>query len=94
LLRSLALVMTISLPAYAQTPACDSRDVIINSLIDDYDESRRSISLSKSGNVFEIFASDKGSWSLVVTWPNGPSCLIDSGTSWENLDIKEKGLKL
>ena len=37
------------------------------------------------GAVLEVFASKKGSWTFLITMPNGLTCVVASGQSWETL---------
>ena len=41
--------------------------------------------LTASGGIIEVFASQEGTWTIVITQPNGTSCLIAVGLDWENL---------
>jgi hypothetical protein len=42
-----------------------------------------------NGNIVELFTSEKGSWTLLLTLPTGVSCLIAAGDNWEfMLDLK------
>ena len=57
-----------------------------------YSESRLGIGLDFSGNVLELFASPQGSWSILVTFPDGRTCMVSSGEDWQPLTIpKGKG---
>jgi len=67
---------------------CDDRNTIVSSLSDDYKESRNSIGLANSGSVVEVFSSSDGSWSMIVTRPDGISCLVAAGRNWESVTQK------
>lgn len=72
--------------AAAQSRNCAPRQVIIDRLGERFGETRRSIGLGTSGHVMELFASDaSGSWTITVTLPNGITCLLASGQSFETL---------
>ena len=90
----ITVFLFISFQARGQGTVCGDRENIVPSLIDDYDESRVSIGLSAEGSIFEIFASDTGSWTLIVTQPSGITCLIGTGTNFETISLPRKGLKL
>jgi hypothetical protein len=34
-----------------------------------------------------LFVSEKGSWTVVVSQPNGPSCILASGESWHHMPL-------
>lgn len=43
--------------------------------------------------VFEVFVSNQGSWTLVVTHTNGSACVASSGNNWTDIptmDLAEK----
>ena len=65
---------------------CAPRDVVLDHLADRFGETRQSIGLGQDGRVVEVFAStDTGTWTITVTLPNGLTCLIASGESFETL---------
>lgn len=85
-----ALTLTgglVAQPAPAQSQSnCAPRDVVLHRLMQGYGESRQSIGLGSRGAVIETFAStETGTWTITVTLPNGVTCLIASGGSYETL---------
>lgn len=86
LLGGALVATTAALPAVAQT-SCGSRDQLVKVLSDQFKEQPVSIGLARPGQVMEVFASPSGSWSMVVTMPNGTSCLIAAGENWEMLKL-------
>lgn len=79
-------------PAMAQQPmACAERSALIGELKDKYSESAQGVGLTGNGAVMELLTSDKGSWSLIVTMPNGKSCLIATGDEWQQAPVKVAG---
>lgn len=66
---------------------CAPRERVVTMLAEKYQESRRSIGLATQGRVMEVYASEEsGSWSIVVTLPNGVTCLVASGQAFEEVD--------
>ena len=45
--------------------------------------------LASNGSMIEIFASPNGSWTIVMTQPDGVTCLMAAGESWEDLPQKK-----
>ncbi|KIC26280.1 hypothetical protein [Leisingera sp. ANG-M6] len=83
---ALAAVTMAAAPAAAQSRNCAPRDAVIKRLAEKYGESRQSIGMGQQGMVMETFASaDTGSWTITVTTPNGMTCLVASGQSYEVL---------
>ena len=71
--------------AFAQTN-CAARAQIVERLASHYGESRQSIGLGANNQVMEVYASpETGTWTIVVTHPNGLSCLVASGRAYETL---------
>ncbi|WP_264210948.1 hypothetical protein [Leisingera thetidis] len=83
---ALAALPLAAAPAAAQSRNCAPRDMVIKRLAEKYGESRQSIGMGQQGMVMETFASaDTGSWTITVTTPNGMTCLVASGQSYEVL---------
>jgi hypothetical protein len=74
-------------PAAAQgAAACADHEAVTRSLAERWGESRQSIGLGAEGAVVEVFASpETGTWTITVTRPGGPTCLVASGVAFENL---------
>ena len=71
-------------PAMAQT-VCSTRAEFIDRFAHRYAENPVAMGLASNGGVVEVLASEKGTWTLLVTMPNGVSCVIAAGESWEAL---------
>ena len=72
--------------ALAQGRNCAPRDAVVERLAEGYGESRQSMGLGANNAVIEIFASQEtGTWTITVTTPNGLTCLVASGQSFETL---------
>lgn len=86
LLALLATLCAVSAPAAQAQNNCAPRDVVLNHLSERFGESRQSIGMGQDGHVIEVFASlETGTWTITVTLPNGVTCLVASGESFENL---------
>lgn len=84
----LALVLSIfATSAVAQQGRnCAPRDAVVEKLAENYGETRQSIGLGANNSVIEVFASiETGTWTITVTTPNGLTCLVTSGQSFELL---------
>ncbi|WP_424927371.1 hypothetical protein [Amaricoccus tamworthensis] len=66
------------------TNACADREMVIKRLADKYGETLQSLGLHQNNAVLEVYASDKsGSWTILISRPNGMACLVASGQMWE-----------
>ena len=41
--------------------------------------------LSTDGGLIEIYSSEDGTWTILITRPSGVACLVAAGDSWEEL---------
>jgi hypothetical protein len=81
LLAALALG---SQPAAAMTP-CGPRADFLKTLKDKFQEEGRALGMVGKSSVMEIFTSKAGTWTIMVTAPEGRSCIIAAGNSWEDM---------
>ena len=82
-----ALVAAISQPTHAGTfgTFCGDRTSIHERLADKYSEAPVIRALSGTGNLVEMLASPDGSWTMIVTRPGGPACIVSTGDMWQPL---------
>lgn len=72
-------------PASAQT-VCTARDKAIAHLSTKYTESPVAMGLAANGGVVEMLTSPNGkTWSILITMPDGTTCLVAAGETWERL---------
>jgi hypothetical protein len=65
--------------------SCSTRDSIVKGLAEKYEESSSQIGLAANGSVVEVFKTeDGGTWTIVVTAPNGRSCIVAAGRYWKD----------
>lgn len=71
-------------PALAQGQRCAPRAQVVELLATRHAETRRAIGLTANQTVMELYASEAtGSWTLLVTLPNGLACLVAAGNGFE-----------
>lgn len=71
-------------PVLPQDANCAPRPVVIQRLAERYGEARQSIGLSSGQALVELFASpETGCWTILVTRPDGVTCLLAAGHSIE-----------
>lgn len=83
-----AVAAFVFLPAKASAgPAlCGKRADLIKVLKKRYQEDRVAVGLSqKSTEAFEVFASSKGTWTVLMTTKTGVTCIMASGHSWKDV---------
>jgi hypothetical protein len=87
---SLAAAMTlIGQPAAAAQPStCGAREAVLERLSSRYEEQPVSLGVTATGSLLEVLASPSGSWTIIVTIPNGPTCLVSSGEGWRSAPVQ------
>ena len=73
----------LAVPAQAQS-VCAPRSEVLGHLAKGYAEVPVARGLSSTGAVLEVLASPAGTWSVILTMPNGISCLTAAGKDWES----------
>ena len=73
-------------PASSAENVCGKRDDIVLRLENGYQEFNSAMGMSTNGGLVELYTSDKGTWTLMLTQPDGVSCLIAAGENWESLN--------
>jgi hypothetical protein len=73
-------------PARADQQVCGARTEILAELTKRYSEAPVAVGLANSGVLVEVLSSDNGStWTIIVSQPNGTSCLVAAGKEWQDL---------
>lgn len=75
-------------PAAAQSPQCGARDALIDRLATKYDEHPVSAGVTATGSLLEVLASTAGTWTILVTVPGGPTCLVSAGDGWRDFPVQ------
>lgn len=81
-------------PALAQM-ACDKRENILNHLKRKYEEVPSALGVANNGGLVELLTTEKGTtWTLIITLPNGMTCLVAAGENWESIPVAASGEKI
>ena len=65
---------------------CSQRNKMVARLGDGFDQFAASRAVTDSGNLMEVMRSKAGTWSIILTLPNGgKTCIKISGTGWMNI---------
>ena len=76
--------------AQAQT-ICGERGAIVASLEKTYSEAPVSMGLGSNGTIIEVFASPSGTFTIILTRPDGMTCVMAAGENWEDLPKRLTG---
>ena len=89
---SVALMLAAAPAAAQMSRNCADRERVVTRLAETFGETRQSIGLGANNQVMEVYASlETGTWTITVTMPNGMTCLIAAGQSYEPL-AEEKAI--
>ena len=81
-------------PAEAQGRICAPRDKIIEQLESRHGEIRQNYGLQQNAAVIETWANtDTGSWTIIMSTPDGMSCLVAVGEAFQSDKKKVSMLK-
>jgi len=84
-----SLVSPTNLEANSLSPICGKRSNFLSKLKKQYSEVPVANGLATNGGILEVLASSQGnSWTIMVTMPNGTTCLIAAGENWEDIPKK------
>lgn len=73
-------------------PVCAERAALLASLQREYSEAPKGAGLASNGSVIELLTSSDGkTWTLLVTQPDGTSCVMAAGEAWDLLPQVAEG---
>lgn len=86
-LIALAASAALFMPAPAHGAAnCDTHDAALALLAKKYQERRVALGVTNAGGLVEVLTSDNGvTWTILVTAPNGVSCIVSAGEGWRTI---------
>lgn len=69
---------------------CGARGDVLMKLASDFREQPTSAALTSDGQLLEVLRSDSDmTWSIILTNPDGLSCLVATGESWQDKMSRE-----
>lgn len=93
--RILALSAFMIAPSFAaeareprERPGCAERHVIVNHLKNKYGEKLAGAGRQNAESMLELYVSEKGTWTIIITRRDGSSCPVAVGEDWRQLDLK------
>ena len=81
---AIGLALAASQPALAAPRTCAAHTEVIERLAQRYGETLQSMGMHSSDGLLEVYASEAtGTWTILVTSPDGTACLVAAGQMWE-----------
>ncbi len=72
--------------AFAAAP-CNTRDSVLERLAEKYFEAPIAVGVTNTGALIEVLATEDGdTWTIIITTPQGVSCLIAAGEGWRTIE--------
>ena len=62
---------------------CGERAKFLDHLRKNHKEAPSSIGITSTGQILEVLTSETGTWTIILTHPNGLTCMVASGEAWE-----------
>ncbi len=91
----LALVPVLTLSSFeaaAQT-ACSPRTDVVGRLAKKYGEAPVAMGVTNKGGLVEVLTTGDGNtWTIIVSTPNGTSCMVAAGEGWRTKDYDDTKL--
>lgn len=79
-----AVAVLLPVSAYAAPAACSPRKDVLSQLADKFKEAPVAVGLANNGGLLEVLtAGDGATWTIIITMPNGVSCLVAAGEDWQ-----------
>lgn len=82
-------------PAYAQSLAeqatCGDREELTSKLTRKFGEMQQGTGLVSQNRVLELWRSGDGSWTVLMTRPDGKTCILAAGSFWRDFDPGQPG---
>ena len=70
---------------------CGERAMIVKTLESKHKEVGQARGLVSDTRMIEIFVSPDKSWTMLVSFPNGMSCIMASGQAWDQSPVAMAG---
>ncbi|MGV6847030.1 MAG: hypothetical protein ACWA5A_01495 [Marinibacterium sp.] len=65
---------------------CDSTPKLRDKLEHQFGNNQQATGIRSPDQVLEVWTSPRGSWTLVVTYSTGRSCIVAMGENWQETD--------
>jgi hypothetical protein len=66
---------------------CGERDALLEQFAMQHDEKPQALGLGADGGVIEVLVSPGGGWTMLVTYPERPTCVVAMGEAWEMMQL-------
>lgn len=78
------LIVLVSFGVAAQESLCGDREYFLKQLEEKFSEVVEHVAITERGAFVEWTVAPSGSWSMLVTIGDGPTCIIAGGDDWQD----------
>ena len=72
---------------------CNTREAVLETLATNYNEEPIAVGVTNSGGLIEVLTdSDGKTWTIIMTSPQGNSCLVVAGENWRDRRPRPEGM--
>ncbi len=82
LLALLGVSLSLGAAAQAQT-VCGNRSDMLAEFARSYREVPSAVALTDQGALLDVLVSPSGSWTMLLSFPGGQSCIVGTGQAWQ-----------
>jgi len=87
-----AAAVGLAASAHARSLPCAAREDVLGRLGREFGEYVVARGLTTSGNLLEIAATADGrTWTIIVSMPEGATCLVAAGEAWQTVEPRARG---
>ena len=78
-----AVIFMLAGSVVVAAPSCTERDAALRHLAKKYQEAPVAVGVTSGGGLVEVLSTGDGkTWTIIVTGPNGQSCVVAHGENW------------
>lgn len=93
-LASASTLGSLEAAAQGSSPAaCSPRTDVLGHLAKKYGEAPVAIGITNKGGLVEVLTTGDGNtWTIIVSMPNGTSCMVAAGEGWRSMERDDSKL--
>ncbi len=67
--------------------SCSPRTDVLSQLAQKFKEAPVAVGMANNGGLLEVLTNGNGAtWTIIITMPNGVSCLVAAGEDWQPME--------
>ncbi|WP_224407930.1 hypothetical protein [Afifella sp. IM 167] len=74
-------------------PQCAEHGKMVEILAQEYKELPKALGIVRGERIMQLFVSERGTWTIVVTKTSGSTCIVAAGQDWEEVPVDTSKLE-